>query len=164
MYISKINTKLSPMVAIADEYKLYLLEFIGRPHLDHEIEQIKFKTKLDIRPGKTKPIDLIEQELNEYFEGKLKEFKTPICLGGTTFQQSVWKELQKIPYGETRSYANIANSIGKPTASRAIGNANGSNQLAIIIPCHRVINSNGNLGGYAGGLEYKKWLLNFEKT
>jgi AraC family transcriptional regulator, regulatory protein of adaptative response / methylated-DNA-[protein]-cysteine methyltransferase len=163
MYLSKINTKIGPMLAMADENKLYLLEFENRHNLEKEIEQLKLKTKSSIITGKNKILDSIESELNQYFEGTLKEFKTPIHFSGTQFQQIVWKELQKIPYGDTRSYADIAKAIGNPSAFRAVGNANGSNQLAIIIPCHRVINSNGNLCGYAAGIDHKKWLLNLEK-
>lgn len=164
MNFSRFDTKLGQMVAIADEKVLYLLEFAECRGLEREIEQLKLKTMSDIKHGKTQPISLIEQELNQYFDGNLKEFKTPIHILGTPFQQKVWEELKKIPYGQTRSYSDIAHAIGKPTAFRAVANANGSNQLAIIIPCHRVINSNGKLGGYAGGIENKEWLLNFEKA
>lgn len=164
MKLSQFDTKLGPMVAIADDKMLYLLEFVGRRGLEQEIEQLKITTKSDILPGKTQPINLIEQEIHQYFDGKLTEFKTPICFWGTPFQQKVWTELKNIPYGQTRSYADVAKALGKPTAFRAVGNANGSNRLVIIIPCHRVINGGGKLGGYAAGLERKKLLLNLEKT
>jgi len=164
MKLTQFNTKLGPMIAIADEYVLHLLEFIGRRGLELEIEQLKLKTKSNITAGMTIPLISIQQELDLYFAGDLKEFKTPIVFSGTTFQQRVWEQLQKIPYGETRSYAEIATAIGQPTAFRAAANANGCNQLAIIIPCHRVINSNGKLGGYGGGIENKRWLLNHEKA
>lgn len=164
MYISKFNTKIGSMVAIADDKKLYLLEFNNRHNLEDEIEQFKLKTKSNLIAGKNKILELIEDELNQYFEGTLKQFKTPIHYSGTSFQQIVWKELQNIPYGETRSYADIAKAIGKPLAFRAVGNANGSNQLAVIVPCHRVINSNGDFCGYAAGINIKKALLNLEKS
>jgi AraC family transcriptional regulator of adaptative response/methylated-DNA-[protein]-cysteine methyltransferase len=104
----------------------------------------------------------IQQELAEYFAGMLRVFKTPVRLLGTDFQQATWRALQTIPCGETRSYAEVANIAGKPGASRALGNANGANRLTIIVPCHRVIQGNGTLGGYSSGLDRKKWLLAHE--
>ncbi len=157
------DSKLGPILAIADESGLYLLEFLERRGLEKEIERLKIKTKSVIIPGRTKDIDLIERELEDYFTGNLKIFKTSIHLLGSDFQKKVWQELMCIPYGETRSYAAEAKAIGKPTATRAVANANGANQLAIIIPCHRIINSNGNLGGYGGGISRKRWLINMEK-
>jgi AraC family transcriptional regulator, regulatory protein of adaptative response / methylated-DNA-[protein]-cysteine methyltransferase len=160
---SWIDTPLGPMLAVGDAEALYLLEFDGRRGLEKEIEKLRSKTQLPILSGKTKPIQQIEVELERYFSGKPTEFKTPLFLIGTAFQKRVWEELQKIPAGETRSYAEIAKAIGKPTAFRAVALANGANQLAIIIPCHRVINSNGALGGYGGGIKKKEWLLKNEK-
>lgn len=158
-----LDTKLGPMLAIADEKALYLLEFIDRRGLEREIERLRKKTKRAIIPGITEPIRLIEKELEDYFEGGQQEFKTPLFLIGSPFQKRVWEELRKIPSGETRSYTEIAALIGKPTAFRAVANANGANQLAIVVPCHRVINSNGALGGYGGGIPRKKWLIDLEK-
>lgn len=103
------------------------------------------------------------KQLNEYFAGKRMQFDLPVAFTGTSFQQQVWKELQKIPYGETRSYADIAAAIGNPKAVRAIGQANHRNPIMIVVPCHRVINKNGSLGGFGGGLEVKKYLLDLEK-
>jgi O-6-methylguanine DNA methyltransferase len=105
----------------------------------------------------------VQQELHAYFTGTLRHFKTPITLIGTPFQQAVWAAVQEIPYGQTRSYADIARAIGKPKAVRAVGTAIGANPVWIIVPCHRVIQSNGGLGGYAGGIERKKWLLEHER-
>jgi len=102
--------------------------------------------------------------LTAYFDGKLKEFQTPLFLLGSPFQKQVWEALNKIPFGETSSYLDIAKRIGRPAACRAVAQANGANQLAIIIPCHRVINHNGELGGYGGGITRKEWLLNLENT
>lgn len=158
-----LDTRLGPMIAMADENELHLLEFVDRRGLEREVERLRQKAKLAIIPGWTKIIASIEDELTQYFDGKLKEFKTPLCFFGSPFQKRVWEELKKIPFGETRSYADIATAIEKPTAFRAVAQANGANQLAIIIPCHRVINSNGELGGYAGGLTRKKWLIDHEK-
>ena len=160
---SWIDTILGPMVAIADEQALYLLEFVDRRGLEREVERLRQKTKSAIIPGHTKPISLIESELKEYFEGTLKVFKTPLFFLGSPFQIRVWEELQKIPPGETRSYSDIAVAIERPSAFRAVAQANGANQLAIIVPCHRVINANGEIGGYGGGLKRKQWLLTHEK-
>jgi len=103
------------------------------------------------------------RQLTEYFAGKRKTFDLPIRLNGTPFQQIVWKGLQKIPYGETLSYAGLARQIGREKAARAVGNANNHNPLMIIIPCHRVVASNGEISGYAGGIARKAWLLEKEK-
>ena len=160
---SWIDTPLGPMIAIADERALYLLEFVDRRGLEREVERLRKKTKSAIIPGSTESITSIEDELKKYFEGSLTEFKTPLAFLGSPFQKRVWEELKKIPFGETRAYSELANKIGQPTAFRAVANANGANQFAIIIPCHRVINTNGELGGYGGGMIRKKWLINHEK-
>jgi AraC family transcriptional regulator, regulatory protein of adaptative response / methylated-DNA-[protein]-cysteine methyltransferase len=160
---SWIDTPLGPMMAIADEEKLYLLEFVDRRGLEREVERLRKKINAVIIPGASLPIQSITKELEQYFKGQLQEFKTPLVYMGSPFQQQVWNELVKIPAGETRSYSDLAKLLGRPTAFRAVANANGANQLSIIIPCHRVINSDGNLGGYGGGLSRKKWLLDHEK-
>ena len=108
-------------------------------------------------------LTLVCRQLTEYFAGKRKAFDLPIRLNGTPFQQIVWKGLQQIPYGETLSYADLARQIGRNKAARAVGNANNHNPLMIIIPCHRVVASNGKMGGYAGGIARKAWLLEKEK-
>jgi len=102
------------------------------------------------------------RQLQEYFVGRLRTFSIPLDLQGTDFQIAVWRRLQEIPFGETRSYAQIAQSISRPNAVRAVGAANGSNPVAIIVPCHRVIGSSGKLTGYGGGLPLKKRLLELE--
>ncbi len=158
-----LDTRLGPMIAIADNKALYLLEFVDRRGLELEIQRLGQKTKSAILPGYTKPIHSIDAELNDYFNGTLKQFDTPLFFLGSLFQQIVWQELLKIPLGETRSYADLANAINKPTAYRAVAQANGANQLSIIIPCHRVINSDGKLGGYGGGITRKEWLIRHEK-
>ncbi len=160
---SWIDTPLGPMLAISDDQALYLIEFVDRRGLEKEIERLRKKVKLPIIPGSSKPIQQIEKELEKYFNGYKDPFQTPLVLLGSPFQKRVWEELKKIPRGETRSYKDIAKSIGQPSALRAVANANGANQFAIVIPCHRVINSNGELGGYGGGLKRKEWLLKHEK-
>lgn len=158
-----LDTPLGPMVAIADEFALYLLEFVDRRGLEREIERLRKKTKLAIIPGETAPLQSIIAELKQYFSGKLIKFKTPIVLLGSEFQCVVWNTLKKIPYGDTCSYLQLAKIIKKPTAFRAVANANGANQLAIIIPCHRIINSNGDLGVMAAASPEKNGYLNLSK-
>ncbi|WP_088830464.1 bifunctional transcriptional activator/DNA repair enzyme AdaA [Paenibacillus tyrfis] len=160
---SWLDTQLGPMIAIADDESLYLLEFVDRRGLEREVERLRRRTKSAVIPGSAPPIRSIESELEDYFEGKLTEFKTPLRLLGSPFQKRVWEQLREIPPGQTTSYADIAKAIGKPGAYRAVAQANGANQLAILIPCHRVINLNGDLGGYGGGISRKRWLLSHEK-
>lgn len=138
---SWLDTPLGPMLAIADDKLLYLLEFVNRRGLEREIECLRTRTQSAIVPGTTAPIQSIERELTAYFDGTLKEFNTPLFLLGSYFQKNVWRALTTIPYGETKSYAEQAKAIGKPSACRAVANANGANQLAITIPCHRIITS-----------------------
>ena len=155
---SKIKTPLGNMMAISDAEALYLLAFEDQKGLEKEISNLS-----QITYGITKPIKSIKSELECYFNGELQTFKTPIILFGTDFQKKCWHELQNAPYGKTKSYSSQAYSIGNPNAYRAVANANSKNKLAIIIPCHRIINNNDNLGGYAGGIERKKWLISHEK-
>ena len=123
------------------------VNFVDKPFLD--VEQSAYNV-------------LTMKQLEEYFSGKRTIFELPFDLEGTSFQQRVWHELLKIPFGKTRSYMDVARALGDVKAIRAVGTANGSNRIAIIIPCHRVIGSDGSLTGYAGGLFRKKWLLDFE--
>jgi AraC family transcriptional regulator of adaptative response/methylated-DNA-[protein]-cysteine methyltransferase len=160
---SWVDTRLGPMLAIADEQYLLLLEFISRRGLEREIEKMRCKGRVAIVPGRTQAIESIEREIHAYFDGTLKMFETPIRLHGSDFQKLVWNGLLDIPYGHTRSYSGQAELLSRPTASRAVANANGANKLAIIVPCHRVVRNNGDLGGYGGGIERKKWLLDLEK-
>jgi len=157
-----LETPLGAMIAVADDATLYLLEFTDHLKLDNKIKRLKQQTNATITSGKTEPINMIETELKEYFAGIATEFKTPLSLLGSDFQKLVWHELQKIPIGQTKSYAQIAAAIGRPTAYRAVARANSTNQLPIIIPCHRVINTNNKLGGYSGGIARKQWLIDHE--
>lgn len=158
---SWLDSPLGPILAVASETHLVLLEFVERRGLEREL--LRLRETAAIVPGRSAPIDLIESELAEYFAGERNDFETPLELRGTEFQRSVWEELLRIPPGETRSYQQLANSLGRPTAFRAVAQANGANQLAIVVPCHRVINSNGELGGYGGGVPRKRWLLDHER-
>lgn len=160
---SWIDTKLGTMIAISDDAGLYLLEFADRRGLDRKVERLRLNTNYVIIPGITDPIKSITLELVSYFYGSLKEFKTPFHILGTPFQKKAWHALQKIPYGNTRSYKSQAGIIGNEKAYRAVANANGANQLAIVIPCHRIINNNGDIGGYGGGVTRKQWLISHEE-
>ncbi len=161
LFSSWIDTKCGKMLAIASIDFLYLLEFEGRKGLNREIQ--KLERDFQIEEGVSEPISKIQRELKLYFDGKLHSFKTPVKIDGTAFQKEVWKELMKIPYAKKISYRELAEKMGRPKAFRAVANANGKNQLAIIIPCHRVINSNGEIGGYGGGISKKRWLLDHER-
>jgi methylated-DNA-[protein]-cysteine S-methyltransferase len=115
------------------------------------------------QPDTTGALSMVRRELDAYFAGRLKAFSVGLAFNGTTFQNSVWKELTRIPYGETISYLDLATRIGNPKAVRAVGLANGANPIAIVVPCHRVIGSNGSLTGFGGGLPTKRALLDLEK-
>lgn len=158
-----IDTPIGPLLAISDKNTLFLLEFHDRSNLKFQIEQLCKKTRSIITPGWTAPLHSIKEELFQYFNLKKMQFQTPIKMIGSPFQMQVWQELQKIPMHKTASYTQIATSIQKPSACRAVAQANSANHLAIIIPCHRVIYHDGSLGGYAGGISRKEWLLAHEK-
>ena len=132
---------------------------------NNQLTSCRFSTNLNISPNNTSNAFLanVKNQLDEYFSGNRKTFNIAISPSGTPFQQSVWQALQTIPYGETKSYKDIAKSISHPQAYRAVGMANNKNPIVIIIPCHRVIGSSGKLVGYAGGLELKQQLLELEK-
>lgn len=159
---SYLESPIGPMLALADDQFLYLLEFLGRRGLEQELIKLKNSLKAAISLGTTHIIDQVSEELTDYFSGRLKDFKTPIKLTGTQFQKRVWEELLRIPYGTTLSYLEEAKAIGNEKGVRAVANANGRNQIALIAPCHRVINTGGQLGGYGGGIEKKEWLLQHE--
>ena len=150
-------------------YKYFYQTEIGKIFIGESKNFITFITfseeniPTDYKKKETHLIKQCIKEIYEYLEGNRKYFSIKISEEGTKFQKKVWNELKKIPYGETRSYQDIAISIGNIKASRAIGNTNNKNPIAIIIPCHRVIAKNGNLSGYAGGSSIKKFLLNLEQ-
>ncbi|MCS5710376.1 methylated-DNA--[protein]-cysteine S-methyltransferase [Candidatus Berkiella aquae] len=162
LHAAWIETPLGPMLAIANEKSLFLLEFADWHGLTKEIHCLRKETHSVILPGKSAALTSIRNELEHYFSGKLKNFKTPLRKVGTDFQNQVWTVTKKIPYGQTRSYYDIAMLLGKPSAFRAVANANSKNKFAIVIPCHRVINHNGGIGGYGGGIPRKKWLIEHE--
>lgn len=158
-----LETPLGPVLAVASDAGLCLLEFVDRRALPAQMETLRRRFGAPVLPGPAAALDQIEQELTRYFEGQLAEFKTPLAVRGTPFQEQVWAALRAIPFGATRSYAHIARAIGRPTATRAVARANGDNRLAIIIPCHRVIGSDGSATGYGGGVWRKLRLLELER-
>lgn len=159
----RIETPLGTMVALADETGLRLLEFVDRRGLEREIEQLRRRLKCVIVPGENAILGATAAQLARYFSGESLTFDLPVAPVGSIFQHRVWSELQCISPGCTRSYAEMARRVGKPKAARAIGRANGSNMIALVIPCHRVINADGSLCGYAGGLWRKQRLLEHER-
>ncbi|MEN9918129.1 MAG: hypothetical protein RL662_565 [Bacteroidota bacterium] len=164
MTINKINieTPLGAMIACATNKGLCLLEFDNRIHIGKQLKNLTETLHATIEESANSHLELVAKELDAYFSAQLKSFSIAIDMVGTTFQKSVWEELLNIPHGRTISYLQQAVAINKPKGARAVANANGKNKIAIVIPCHRVIGSNATLTGYAGGLDRKKWLLNFE--
>jgi len=160
---TKIETPLGEMIAGATDEGVCLLEFHDRKMLPAEYKDLVRYLKTTIEDGENKHLKTLKKQLKEYFEGKRKEFTIPLVTPGTEFQQAVWKELLNIQFGSTRSYYEQASALNKADSVRAVANANGMNRISIIIPCHRIIGSDGRLTGYGGGLKRKKWLLNHEK-
>ncbi len=160
--IVRFTTVLGPMFACATQEGLCLLEFTDRRMLETEFKDLCKRLNAVILPGENKILDQVQAEIQAYMVGERKEFTVPLHTPGTEFQQTVWSILRAIPYGETWSYKQMAEKMGKPDAVRAVGAANGANRISIIVPCHRVIASNGDLTGYGGGLARKRWLLDLE--
>jgi AraC family transcriptional regulator, regulatory protein of adaptative response / methylated-DNA-[protein]-cysteine methyltransferase len=159
----KIETPLGEMVAGATDEGVCLLEFTDRRMLPTEYIDLTRLLKTTFEEGENKHLKKLRKQLKEYFDGTRKEFSLPLVTPGTEFQQSVWKELQNIKFGTTRSYQEQATALSRGDSVRAVANANGMNRISIVIPCHRVIGSDGRLTGYGGGLKRKKWLLDHEK-
>lgn len=157
------DTPLGPILAGAVDAGLCLLEFTDRRMLESHVTRLRGLLGQPLVPGDHAHIDHIREELTRYFEGALTTFTVPIVFSGTPFEERVWHALTRIPYGETLSYAQLAAGIDAPNGQRAVGRANGLNRISIVIPCHRVVNSDGALGGYGGGLWRKHWLLALER-
>lgn len=163
LYKKKIITPIGEMIAMATDEAICLLDFFDNKTLliDQAIAMQHFKITDE---EKDTPLLLeLAHQLNEYFAKERKEFTLPIEFIGTSFQEEVWRVLQTIPYGETRTYKEQAIAVGNPKGVRAVANANAKNRISIIVPCHRVIGTNGTLTGYAGGLDRKKFLLDLER-
>ncbi|HVY54852.1 MAG TPA: methylated-DNA--[protein]-cysteine S-methyltransferase [Thermodesulfobacteriota bacterium] len=158
----RFTTPLGPMFACATDEGICLLEFTDRKMLETEFRDLRRRLDAVILPGENEHLDQVQSELSEYFAGTRRQFTVALHTPGTDFQQSVWKVLREITYGETRTYKQQAIAVGNSKGVRAVASANGENRVAIVIPCHRVIGSNGQLVGYGGGIYRKKWLLDHE--
>ena len=161
--VTRITTPLGPMVAGSVDDTLCLLEFSDRRMIETQIARLRERLECVFVPGTSALFTVLAGELESYFRGRLTEFSIPLLTPGTDFQRSVWSRLRAIPSGTTRSYAEVATEIGRPTAVRAVARANGDNRIAILIPCHRVVGSDGRLTGYGGGLWRKQRLLEIER-
>jgi len=161
--VSWIESPLGPLVAGATGEHLVLLEFTDRRMLEAQISTLGRLFRRPIVPGENPVLGRLRRELREYFAGKLRKFTVPLAFPGSEFQQRVWRGLLEIPYGSTLSYEALARRVKAPRAQRAVGHTNGLNRIAIVIPCHRVVNKDGKLGGYGGGLWRKRALLGLER-
>lgn len=160
--LMRIDTPLGPMLGGTTEEAVCLLEFTDRRMLETQLKRLRRHFKANFLPGINPIGRRLKEELEAYFAGDLRRFEVAVTMPGTPFQQQVWEALLTVPYGETRSYAQQAAAIGNPAAVRAVARANGENRIAIIIPCHRIIGSDGSLTGYGGGVWRKQWLLEHE--
>ena len=163
LFAERIDTPLGAMIAVADDEGLRLLEFIDRRATEPELLVLRKQLRTNIVPGEHRYLTAARQQLADYFSGKSLEFDIPLAPVGSPFQLRAWKILQSIPVGENHSYSWVAKRLGDENARRAVGRANGTNMICILIPCHRVIRADGTLCGYGGGLWRKKWLLDHER-
>lgn len=157
----RLDTPVGEMVAGANDEGICLLEFAHRRTFAEQVGQVERHVGA-VSPGSHPYLDALENQLGEYFRGARQSFDIPLVLAGTDFQERVWRTLLEIPYGTTISYAELARRVGSNGGSRAVGRANGDNRIAIVVPCHRVIRADGDLGGYGGGLSRKRRLLELE--
>jgi len=160
--VSEIESPVGVLVAGATDEGACLLEFRDREILETQVAKVRARVG-PTGSGSHEYLDQLRCELTEYFAGHRREFTVPLVYPGTPFQTSVWNALRAIPFGQTISYEELARRVGSPDGQRAAGHANGQNPLAIVIPCHRVINKDGKLGGYGGGLWRKRLLLGLER-
>ena len=162
-YIKYVKTKLGKICVVEENRKIIKVIIDNENNENSKDKEIDKKVYEKYQEKDTKLLLKAKKELEEYFAGKRKEFDLPLEQEGTEFQKKVWEALERIPYGETRTYKDVAKMVGNEKASRAVGMANNKNNIPIIIPCHRVIGSNGKLVGYALGLDMKKYLLDLER-
>lgn len=160
--MTRFDTPLGPMFACSSDNGICLLEFTDRRMLETEFEDLQKRLNAIIVAGENDHLKQLKSEMKEYFNEERKEFTVSLDTPTTPFRKQVWDKLVEVPFGETASYKEQAIKLGNPKAVRAVANANGHNRVAIVIPCHRIIGSDGSLTGYAGGLDRKKWLLEHE--
>jgi AraC family transcriptional regulator of adaptative response/methylated-DNA-[protein]-cysteine methyltransferase len=158
-----IASPVGPLVAGATDEGLCFLEFSDRRMLEAQLATLRRRLGAPLVPGRHRWLDVLREQLEEYFAGRRERFELPLVIRGTPFQEQVWRTLLEIPYGETWSYRDVAARIKQPGATRAVGTANGMNRIAIVIPCHRVVNADGRMGGYGGGVWRKQFLLDLER-
>ena len=159
---SRLATPLGPMAAASTPRGIAMLEFAERRMLETQIRRLEERFRARVLPGISPWFPVLQDELNAYFAGRLREFSTPLDLRGSPFQMQVWRELRRIPFGQVRSYGEQARSMGNPAALRAVGRANGENPLSILVPCHRVLGADGSMTGYGGRIWRKEALLRLE--
>ncbi len=160
--LRQIDTPIGPLTLGATERAVVLTDFTNRPMMPSQLAAVRRRIGPTVEDD-APLLDEAERQLGEYLAGSRRAFDLPIDAPGSAFQEHVWAELRRIPFGETLSYRELAERVGTPAASRAVGRANGSNRLAVIVPCHRVVASGGGLGGYGGGLGAKRFLLDLER-
>jgi AraC family transcriptional regulator of adaptative response/methylated-DNA-[protein]-cysteine methyltransferase len=161
--VTRLLTPVGPLIAGATDEGIRMLQFGEQERLESQLRASSRRIGGTFVPGTNAMLERLDVELKEYFDGRRTEFEVPLILDGTEFQKAAWQSLCAIPYGETRSYAEQARSIGRPKAVRAVGRANGDNHITIVIPCHRVVGADGKLTGYGGGLWRKQALLEHER-
>jgi AraC family transcriptional regulator of adaptative response/methylated-DNA-[protein]-cysteine methyltransferase len=161
--VTWVETPIGPMVAAATDEGVCLLEYTDPKRLQAQFAQLRRRISPRIVDGDHPHLAALREQLAAYFAGTLKTFTLPLVARGTPFEESVWQALLRIPYGQTRAYIEIARELGSREGQRAVGRANGLNRIAIVIPCHRVVNQDGGLGGYGGGLWRKRKLLELER-
>lgn len=164
VHLTRLLTPLGPMVAGATEEGVCLLEFADRRMLKTQLNRLAARLKCAFVPGSSVMSARLAKEVDAYFAGTLRAFTVPLVTPGTPFQVRVWDALRSVPYGQTRSYAEQARLIGAPAAVRAVARANGDNRIALLLPCHRIVGSDGALTGYGGGLWRKRFLLDHEQN
>ncbi len=160
--VTQMSSPLGPILVAGDDKAVYLVEFRDRRRLESQFAALEKRLGVVFFPGETEPIKRIRDEITDCFAGKLRDFRTPLRYPGTPLQEQVWQALLDVPYGETRTYGQLAAGIGRPAAVRAVARAVGENRLAIVLPCHRIVGADGRLTGYGGGLWRKRYLLALE--
>lgn len=163
LHVTQVPSPLGPIMVAGDEEAVYLIEFWDRRMLETQFQVLERRLNAVFFPGTNAPLRQMARELTEYFAGKRRSFEVPLRFPGTAHQERVWRELLRVPYGKTLSYGELARRIGSVAKTRAVARAVGENRFAIVLPCHRVLGSDGALTGYGGGLWRKRYLLELEK-
>ncbi len=163
LHTAVIDSPIGALFAAADDEQVYLLHEVRKFGLQRKVATLHSRIKCMLVPGGNSLLEKTAEELKAYFAGSLRDFSIPLAFTGTVFQNTVWGDICTIPYGATMSYAAMAERIGKPSSFRAVAQALALNPILVMVPCHRVVNADGSLGGYAGGPNSKEWLLELER-